>query len=107
MQILVLKANSGHPLNKNTIMNGMKGVVAGYKAYGKVHLNDKIRILTDNNRVIHAVVNKVEKMLINDDKVAIFYTQENQKVWDQGWQAYVNKKIMTGMILINENDLPA
>jgi len=106
MQILVLKANSDHPLNKNTIMNGMKGIVAGYKALSKVQLNDNIRILTDTNRVIYATVNKVDEMPSNDGKVAIYYTQDNQVVWDQGWQKYIGKKLMTGMIVMDENDLP-
>jgi len=107
MQILVLKANSDHPLNKNTVMNGMKGVVAGYKALNKVKPNDKIRILTDTDRVIHATVNKVDEMPSNDKKVAIYYTQNNQVVWNQGWQKYVGQKLMTGMIVMDENDLPA
>ncbi len=107
MQILVLKANSDHPLNKNTVMNGMKGIVAGYKALGKVQPTDKIRILTDTNRVIHATVNQVDKMPSNDEKVAIYYTQDSQVTWDQGWQKYVGKKLMTGMIVMDENDLPA
>jgi len=106
MNILVLKANSDFPTNKNTTMNGMVGVVSGYKALGLVFKGDSIRIVTDTNRVIHATVNKVEEWAEHDGKVAIHYTQDKQFPWQDGWQNYVGQKIMKGMILMDDKDLP-
>ena len=58
---MVFKAKSTVPSNQNSRMNGMPGIVSGYKALDLVSIGETIRILTDSDTVIHATVNKVEE----------------------------------------------